>query len=198
MAKIVDKEAKRLEILKAAVRVFAERGVAATKIQDIAKAAGIAQGTIYIYFKNKEEVFEYILKSHVSAMETIMEDLKDDDTDPRQRLKKIVLGIVRETPRDHAVIVLDILSAMIRNPRYNWAGKSFTGFHSTIVDCLEDGIKSGLFEAVDARTLSSAIIGMIHGLGLMGLMDKNQLSQKEVLEQTLEIILRGIGSPSAV
>ncbi len=195
MAKIIDKEAKRLEILHAAVRVFAEKGVAAAKIQDIAKAAGIAQGTIYIYFKSKEEVFEYILKSHVSAMDAILSSLNDTDTNPRERLRKIVLGIVQETPHDHAVIVLDIMSAMIRDPRYNWAEQSFTGFRKVIADCLKDGIKQGVFRAVDADMLSSSLISLIHGLGLMGLMDHESFPQKKIVEQTLEIILRGIEVP---
>ena len=56
MPKIVDKEAKKLDIVHAALKEFARRGVANTKMADIATAAGIGKGTIYEYFKDKNEM----------------------------------------------------------------------------------------------------------------------------------------------
>ena len=57
MPKIVDKAAKKNEILLAAMRLFAEKGVVNSKMADIAIAAGIGKGTIYEYFRSKEEIF---------------------------------------------------------------------------------------------------------------------------------------------
>ena len=55
--KYVDKEEKKRDLLKAAMRVFAQRGVVNTKMADIALAAGIGKGTIYEYFRSKEDIF---------------------------------------------------------------------------------------------------------------------------------------------
>jgi len=62
---------KRQRILDAAVRVFARKGYFASRVSDVAKAAGIADGTIYLYFKNKDDVlvslFDGIMSEHVEA-----------------------------------------------------------------------------------------------------------------------------------
>lgn len=56
MARIVDKDEKRLNIAQATIDLFYEKGMHQTSMDDIAKSAGVAKGTIYLYFKNKEEI----------------------------------------------------------------------------------------------------------------------------------------------
>lgn len=57
------KEARPQEILEAALSLFVEKGFAATKIEDIARAAGVTRGTPYLYFANKEEIFKSVIRS---------------------------------------------------------------------------------------------------------------------------------------
>jgi AcrR family transcriptional regulator len=56
MARTMDRIARRAEIVSAATAAFAERGIANTAVSDIVKAAGVAQGTFYLYFKSKDDV----------------------------------------------------------------------------------------------------------------------------------------------
>jgi AcrR family transcriptional regulator len=56
------------EILQAAGRIFARLGYSATNVEDIAKEAGMAKGTVYLYFKSKEEIFVAILARHVEIL----------------------------------------------------------------------------------------------------------------------------------
>lgn len=56
MARTADRETRRAEIVTAATAAFAERGIAHTAVSDIVKAAGIAQGTFYLYFTSKDDV----------------------------------------------------------------------------------------------------------------------------------------------
>lgn len=62
------KDARPGEIITAALRVWAERGFADTRLEDIARRAGIAKGTIYLYFPSKEALFEAALKDRLVAM----------------------------------------------------------------------------------------------------------------------------------
>jgi AcrR family transcriptional regulator len=57
------KEARPDEILAAALESFAERGFASTRLEDVAARAGISKGTLYLYFKNKEELFEAVVRA---------------------------------------------------------------------------------------------------------------------------------------
>jgi AcrR family transcriptional regulator len=65
-------EARRQAILKAALSVFAERGFEAARLDDVAARAGVAKGTLYLYFRDKEALFEALVRSAVSP---IMEEV---------------------------------------------------------------------------------------------------------------------------
>ena len=58
---------KREAILRAATCVFARNGYFNSKVADIASAAGVADGTVYLYFKSKEEIFGAVLEGHLAA-----------------------------------------------------------------------------------------------------------------------------------
>ena len=88
MTRIIDKEEKRCDIALSAITLFCEKGIQQTSIDQIAKSAGVAKGTIYLYFKNKEEivftiwdiltqqheeVFYTRINSNMSAKEKILE-----------------------------------------------------------------------------------------------------------------------------
>lgn len=62
------KEARPSEILAAALSVFSERGFAAARLDDVAERAGIAKGTIYLYFSTKEELFEAVVRDAFSPV----------------------------------------------------------------------------------------------------------------------------------
>src|SRR5882757_3259012 len=66
-------KAKTNSILRAAARVFAERGYQAATIDDIAEYAGIAKGTVYLYFRSKHELFFRVCDDYIAAIERIGE-----------------------------------------------------------------------------------------------------------------------------
>jgi AcrR family transcriptional regulator len=67
-ARKVEPEARRQEILDAALCVFAERGFEAARLEDVAARAGVAKGTLYLYFRDKEALFEELVRGAVSPI----------------------------------------------------------------------------------------------------------------------------------
>lgn len=61
------KQARPAEIVEAALELFVEKGFVATKIEDIARRAGVTKGTPYLYFSNKEEIFKEVVRSALGA-----------------------------------------------------------------------------------------------------------------------------------
>ena len=59
------KDARPLELLDAAVDLFVERGYAATRLEDVARRAGVSKGTLYLYYDNKEELFKAVVRSSI-------------------------------------------------------------------------------------------------------------------------------------
>src|SRR5690348_1202063 len=76
------KEARPAEILDAALTCFAERGFAATRLDDVAKRAGITKGTLYLYFPNKEEVFKAVVRQAIVANIARGEALVAESSEP--------------------------------------------------------------------------------------------------------------------
>jgi AcrR family transcriptional regulator len=59
------KDARPQELLAAALAQFVERGFAATRLEDVARRAGVSKGTLYLYFANKEELFKAVVREHI-------------------------------------------------------------------------------------------------------------------------------------
>lgn len=68
----VDKAARREEILAAAVRVFARKGFAASRIDDVAAEAGIGKGSVYLYFDSREALLDAAFENMTAAAEDIL------------------------------------------------------------------------------------------------------------------------------
>ena len=98
---------KRARILKAAIKVFANKGFYATRVSEIAKAAGVADGTIYLYFKNKDDVLITIFEDGLKQLLEILQSVAESDESFESRVTRIIelqLGLL-EDQRDLAEVI---------------------------------------------------------------------------------------------
>src|SRR5258708_27149631 len=85
------KQARPTEILDAALKVFAQKGFAAARMDDIAKAAGVTKGTIYLYFENKEAVFKSLVREAVgSTIANVAADVQSYEGSARFLLRLVL------------------------------------------------------------------------------------------------------------
>src|SRR6266851_9172187 len=82
---------KREAILRAATCVFARNGYFSSKVADIARAADVADGTVYLYFKSKEEILHSIFDQNMAEAINAGRGLIDKITDPGEKLRRIAL-----------------------------------------------------------------------------------------------------------
>src|SRR5436305_13854587 len=80
---------KREAILRAATRVFASNGYFNSKVADIASAADVADGTVYLYFKSKEEILHSIFDQNMAEAIVAGRKLIKALSDPREKLRRI-------------------------------------------------------------------------------------------------------------
>ena len=96
-----DAEETRHQLLEAAQRVFAEKGVSRTSLQDIAQAAGVTRGAIYWHFKNKAELFNALMDSVILPMEQTLQQIGHDAAlDPLCELERAMLQTLRSIETD--------------------------------------------------------------------------------------------------
>jgi AcrR family transcriptional regulator len=89
-ARKTDAGARRQAILEAALTVFAEHGYEAARLDDVARRAGVAKGTLYLYFNDKEALFESLIRS---AIDPVLERLKTVSAVPDLPLSQVLEGL---------------------------------------------------------------------------------------------------------
>jgi|ERR1043165_548959 AcrR family transcriptional regulator len=89
-------EARRAAILSAALEEFTARGYEGARLDDVAKRAGIAKGTIYLYFADKEALFQELVRSMVHPVLGMLEKLRDVDIPARMLVETLLTTFVRE------------------------------------------------------------------------------------------------------
>ncbi|OFC70220.1 TetR family transcriptional regulator [Alteromonas confluentis] len=96
-----DAELTKQAILKAAVDVFSERGVAKASLEEIARRAEVTRGAVYWHFKNKMEIFDALHDSlHTPFIERIMEGLEAEHPNPVGQLQELCTNIFLDLDRD--------------------------------------------------------------------------------------------------
>ena len=162
-------EERPKQILDAAFAVFAERGLAAARLEDIARHAGLSKGTIYLYFPNKEELFREVVRSTVIAFIERGEAVSETERDPRQALLGWMDGYwdwIRSPfyPAMHRLVNSELhsfpdLAAFYATEVVERAQRLVCGM---IERCIEAGVFRQMDPLVAARMLSGLFVS--HGL----------------------------------
>lgn len=157
---------KRDRILKAAVKVFAKNGFYATRVSEIAKAAGVADGTIYLYFKNKDDVLITIFEDGIQQLLAILRDVAAAEEPFDARIKRIIelqLGLL-EDQRDLAeVITVNLRQSSTLLKQY--AAPLFMEYIDVIAGLIRDGQKQGAFRKdVNARVAARSLFGALDAI----------------------------------
>jgi TetR/AcrR family fatty acid metabolism transcriptional regulator len=198
MPRIVDKEEKKAQILEASIKVFAEKGWNKTKISDIAEAADIGKGTVYEYFRSKDEVFAASFRHFMAQAENIVIGRLTPIHDPLERLWAYFSSwadILESEYVDYLEIVLDFWAEGIRSGeklssvdlmRVYYDNRTF------IESLLEECIAQGKIKPIDTKIVASIIIGALDGLMLQWVMDRNVFDLKEAVHSTARLIIDGM------
>jgi AcrR family transcriptional regulator len=152
--------ARSEEILNAARRVFAERGFKGTTIADIAEAAGIALGTIYLYFPSKDDVFAALSRRVGELIATAIGTGAQSDTleaSVRSRISNVfdVCGANRDLVR-LVVLNTDPNSAVEERMR-----SRAENHHQPLVDALARSAEQGFIRTADPVIMTRLIIGLV-------------------------------------
>src|ERR1043165_3276830 len=137
---------KREAILRAAISVFAHNGYFNSKVADIAREAGVADGTVYLYFKSKEEILHSIFDRGVADALTAARAQIKEISDPREKLRRIALLHLERlgADRDLAVVFqVELRGSTKFMEEFSAAG--FAEYLELIRSTFEEGQRAGVF-----------------------------------------------------
>jgi TetR/AcrR family fatty acid metabolism transcriptional regulator len=188
---------KRERILDAAVRVFARKGFYLTRVSEVAKAAGVADGTIYLYFKSKDDllvsVFEHRIERLLTYLDTELPRVASA-TYKLQRIIELQLGLL-EGERDLAEVVTVILRQSTKLMK-EYAAPKFTAYFDAIAKVIAEGQASGeLRSDVSPHLAARAIFGALDAITMtwaLGKAEPGGLSRAS--GQVVELVLRGLAA----
>jgi len=178
----------RKNILDAACEVFAERVYEKSTVRDVAGRAGISVGGIYLYFRNKEELYTGLMRSQMEEFLGRVELLRTEA--PLVALRKLV-----ELYMEIAVTKTRMLSAGIKE--YDLEFKRpvrevfFRKQHRIVVDILERGMRDDSFRPMDCDAAALTILITLRG-AILGYLTGDIRRPKEYCRTLYEFILNGI------
>jgi len=160
------KEKKKRLILNSAIRVFARKGFYNARIKEIARQAKVADGTIYLYFKNKDDILISIFEDRIGKLNEKMLEISSMNISCREKIFKIIelqLGNVRGH-RDLAEVITINLRQSNRFLK-EFAAPLFNRYLDIMAGIIEDGQKRGEFsQKYPARIIATSLFGAIDGL----------------------------------
>jgi TetR/AcrR family transcriptional regulator, fatty acid metabolism regulator protein len=184
--------------LRAAIKVFAKNGFYDTRVSEVAKAAGVADGTIYLYFKSKDELLLSLFEDRV---ETLLSHLKAElpkHPSAPGKLRRIIemqLGVL-EGERDLAEVFTVILRQSTKLLK-EYAAPKFTAYLDVVADVVAEGQAAGDFRTdVSPLLVARATWGALDGIALtwaLGRAERGALVR--AAGQLADVILRGLAPP---
>ncbi|HEY4015124.1 MAG TPA: TetR/AcrR family transcriptional regulator [Polyangiaceae bacterium] len=186
---------KRERILAAAVRVFAKKGFHATRVSEVARAAGVADGTIYLYFRSKEELLVSLFEDRVERLLAFLETELPRARGAPKKLRRVIeiqLGLL-EGERDLAEVVTVILRQSTRLMK-EYAAPKFTAYLDAIGRVVADGQAAGEIRSdVSPHLAARVVFGALDGIAMtwaLGKADRGGLVRAS--GQLAAIVLRGL------
>ena len=150
MSIVVEHDKRRHEILEKALDVFIEEGYEEVTLQKIAGKCGITRTTLYIYFKNKREIFNFSIKQFLQILENDINQFRNDkELSYSEKIEKIMTVIINRLEENNRLfsVILDYLVFIFRNdpdPGYRFRRRTIRLRH-ILTTMLVEGIKAGEF-----------------------------------------------------
>jgi len=196
-------EARPDEVLDAAMALFIEKGFASTRVEDIARAAGLSKGTVYLYFPSKEALLEALVRrAIVPIADTALSALRDYEGDPRI-VMNMVLKMLAGRLSDPKIIAMPklIFREVIGFPELArmYRREVLDRVIPAMEALIRRGIEQGYLRQVDPNLTIRSIIGplMLHVAmaEIFGIMPEGGLHMDQLVDNHLTILFDGLSAP---
>jgi TetR/AcrR family transcriptional regulator, cholesterol catabolism regulator len=138
---------RRDELLELAAVMFAERGLRATTVRDIADGAGILSGSLYHHFASKEEMVDELLRGFLDWLFERYHEIVQGEPNPLERLKGLFMTSFEAIEHRHAQVVIyqDEAQRLSSQPRFSYIEDLNKQQRQMWVDVINQGVKQGYF-----------------------------------------------------
>ena len=185
---------RRDELLVLAATMFAERGLRATTVRDIADSAGILSGSLYHHFKSKEQMVEEVLRDFLDWLFERYQEIIATEPNPLERLKGLFMTSFEAIEDRHAQVVIyqDEAKRLSALPQFAFVDDRNREQRKMWVDLLHEGVADGSFRPDLDVDLVYRFIRDTTWVSVRWYQPGGPLTAEEVGRQYLAIVLGGI------
>ncbi|UOE93378.1 TetR/AcrR family transcriptional regulator [Alkalihalobacillus sp. LMS39] len=151
------------QIIEAAVRVIAKHGYHQAQVSKIAKDAGVADGTIYLYFKNKEDILVSLFEEKMGRFVDKTREQIENETSAKEKLFILIQMHFKQLAADHPLAIVTQLELRQSNPQLRLRiNEVLKGYLELMDIVLSEGKSAGVFQAeLDTRLARQMIFGTL-------------------------------------
>jgi AcrR family transcriptional regulator len=188
------KEERPQEITEAAFLVFAEKGYATARVEEVAKRAGVSKGLLYLYFKTKEELFKAVIRSVViRRVDALLVAVGETELSSEAFIRGPLLDFMKRVPGSPIAVVIRLLiSEGQRHPDlvdYYWDNVVSKGL-AAIAHFVQRGVDRGEFRDTPVTQLPQLVLApMMLSMIWKILFAKRSLDTDKLMETQIEMLL---------
>ena len=184
---------KRDAILRAAIDVFAERGFFNAQVADVARVAGVAAGTVYLYFKSKDDllvsIFERSMREGLTLGRATVIDLRD----PGERLRRLARAHLARLGADrNLAIVFQVELRQSTKFMERFSATLLRDYLGLIREAIADGQRGGLFRAdVKATAMAKMLFGALDEMATNWILSRRRYSLEADADTVVDLFING-------
>ena len=190
------RDERRAQLLKAASNVFSRIGFHAANVSDVATEAGVSQGTIYHYFKSKEELFMAVFEAWET--ESFYQEVRAatvGSASAAEQLRQLAYGMGERMAEAGEILPasVEFWSHIHRNAAIRKSFRQFfSEFRTTLTKLIQAGIAQGEFVSIDPNAAASLFIAIYDGLILQWLADPKSMDWQNESKTLVDLMLHGL------
>ena len=185
---------KREAILRAAISVFAHNGYFNSKVADIAREAGVADGTVYLYFKSKEDILHSIFDRSVEEALGDARKQIESVSDPKEKLRQIALLHLERlgADRDLAVVFqVELRGSTKFMEEFSAAG--FAEYLTLIRATFEEGQRTGVFRSdLNANVVAKVLFGALDEMATNWVLSRRKYDLRAEADAVVDLFIHGV------
>jgi len=190
-------EFRTREILDAARRLLQSRGVESVTMEEIAAAAGVAKGTIYLYFQGKEDLIQDLITQVGEHMLADIEAIVQESGTPLEKIQQVASLLLDYLMRERALFpayARDLLRGgrETATPYWQHLQEMEEKFVTMVTRLFAEGIEAGQFIPADPRLLTFLLRGMVRAVGYFQVSAGQETAVKEALPVLLTLLSSGL------
>ena len=185
-------------ILRAATRVFAQHGFVQSQVADVARVAGVAAGTVYLYFKGKDDLLVSIFERSMSEVIAEGRAAVVGIADPAERLRRIAHLHLGRLGRDkHLAVVFQVELRQSVKFMERFSATFLQDYLKLIRDAIADGQHGGAFRKdISPTTATKMFFGALDEMATNWMLSRRKYDLTAEADAVVDLFINGIGRPT--